>query len=93
MWWQSIEGPDLNETSEDDSGDDIIEDEMVQPPNNDNLVPPDSMCLSCDQACAEKYAFFPCGHQPFCNICKEFPTCTVCNQDVVLRLKLISREI
>ena len=57
-----------------------------------SLVPPDSMCLSCDQACAEKYAFFPCGHQPFCNICKEFPTCTVCNQDVVLRLKLISRE-
>ena len=68
---------DLNETSEDDSEGGIIEEDDY------------SMCLSCGQACVEKYVLGHCGHHPFCDICQENPICTVCNQDVLLRVKLV----
>ena len=61
--------------SEDDSEDDIIEDDV---------------CLSCGQTCVDHYIFGPCGHHPFCNICQESnPTCTVCDEYVIHRIKMI----
>ena len=82
-----------NETSsEDDSENEIIEDDIVEHPNNvndnGNLVHPDSMCKSCGQGCVEKYLLGPCGHNPFCNNCLANEICSVCDQNVAIRIKM-----
>ena len=84
-----------NETSEDDSEDDeIIEDDDIVPPPNANMGAPESMCLSCGHACGpEKYLLVPCGHQPFCNICQDNPTCSVCNLDVNMGVRMVSAVV
>ena len=76
---------DDEEDNENDS--DYIENEEdieQQQPNN----PPVSMCLSCGEACVEKF-FFGCGHYPYCQNCQGNPTCSLCNQDVQFRSRML----
>ena len=83
---QAIDGQDDDE-EDNENGSDYIENEEdfeQQQPNN----PPVSMCLSCGEACVEKF-FFGCGHYPYCQNCQGNPTCSLCNQDVQFRSRML----
>ena len=62
--------------------------EEIEQPKNVNMVPAVPMCLSCGEPCVEKY-FFGCGHSPYCQDCQGNPTCSICNQDVQFRTRML----